>query len=121
MLRAAGAELIGAPAIELAHPDDDGTVDRALGAIAQYAWGVPTSTNGTDAMLGWSRRAAGSVQPRDTRVGESGPSSSPTHAYRANKSGKTGVVKHLPAGAGCLRIALVAPAGGLLDTFWARS
>jgi hypothetical protein len=74
------------------------------------------------AMLAAMEQESGGLGPAEGyQGGESGPSSSPTHAYRANESGKTGVVKHLPAGAGCLRIALVAPAGGLLDTFWARS
>jgi len=51
LLRAAGAEVIEAPTIELAPLDDYEAVDRALRAISRYAWIVLTSTNGADALL----------------------------------------------------------------------
>ena len=52
LLRAAGAEVIEAPTIQLAEVDDFRAVDAALGDVRRYAWLVLTSANGVDAMFG---------------------------------------------------------------------
>jgi uroporphyrinogen III methyltransferase / synthase len=51
-LRAAGAEIIEAPTIELRPVEDYRAVDEALEHMDRYHWVVLTSANGADAMLG---------------------------------------------------------------------
>jgi uroporphyrinogen III methyltransferase/synthase len=51
LLRAAGAEVIEAPTIQLAEPADYGPVDAALGQVQRYDWVILTSANGVDAMF----------------------------------------------------------------------
>lgn len=50
-LRAAGAEVIEAPTIELADVEDPAAVDRALRGLSGYAWIVFTSANGVDGLF----------------------------------------------------------------------
>ena len=50
-LRAAGAEVIEAPTIELGEMEDYGPVDEALERIEEYAWLVLTSANGVDGLF----------------------------------------------------------------------
>lgn len=47
-LIAAGAEIIEAPTIELAGPEDWSSVDEVIGHLSTYAWVVLTSANGVD-------------------------------------------------------------------------
>lgn len=66
-LRAAGAEVIEAPTIELGPVDDCSRIDDALRQLDRYQWLVLTSANGADAMF--ARLAAvGLDQRRLSRV-----------------------------------------------------
>jgi uroporphyrinogen III methyltransferase/synthase len=50
-LRAAGAEVIEAPTIELAEIEDWTSLDEALAHLSRYAWVVLTSANGVDGLF----------------------------------------------------------------------
>ncbi len=66
-LRAAGAEVIEAPTIQIGEPEDDGPVRAALGALGGpgpgYDWVAFTSTNGVEAFFAALERSG-----RDARV-----------------------------------------------------
>jgi uroporphyrinogen-III synthase len=93
LLRDAGAEVIEAPAIAIAPPEDAGPLEQALSRLADYDWVVFTSANAVEALAGratsperrWPRIA--SVGPATTRAIERclsrPPELVPEHDYRA--------------------------------------